>query len=79
MAEQPSENKDIPPNDVENEVNEQQEEPLSNITKELLCILVAGATGACGRHCVNVLIRDPRVAKVIALTRYLCLYSLIGI
>ena len=31
--------------------------------------VVAGATGAIGRHCVYVLVRDPRVGSVTALTR----------
>ena len=35
----------------------------------LKTVVVAGATGAVGRHCVNVLVRDPRVGSVVALTR----------
>jgi len=35
----------------------------------LKTIVVAGATGSVGRHCVNLLVRDSRVGSVIALTR----------
>ena len=32
-------------------------------------VVVAGATGAIGRHCINLLVKDPRILSVTALIR----------
>mmetsp|Transcript_42873 Transcript_42873/g.38098 ORF Transcript_42873/g.38098 Transcript_42873/m.38098 type:complete len:291 (-) Transcript_42873:630-1502(-) len=42
---------------------------MAEMAQTLKTIVVAGATGGVGRHCINILVRDPRVGSVIALTR----------
>eukprot|EP01084_Bolivina_argentea_P176501 305422_1 len=51
---------------VDNNISDEKE---CKVDENSNVIVVAGATGAVGRHCVNVLVRDPRVTSVIALTR----------
>mmetsp|Transcript_44327 Transcript_44327/g.71007 ORF Transcript_44327/g.71007 Transcript_44327/m.71007 type:complete len:311 (+) Transcript_44327:94-1026(+) len=53
----------------EEEKQEEKQQPPSSDKKGLKRIVVGGATGAVGRHCVNVLVRDPRVCTVYALSR----------